>query len=146
MGEEFFYDEETYYDEFGIEDAAAGALTEDITFLFEGLPALVHLELGTYTDGRGDEELSRHIECHPIATAAAPAAAAAAGDSSLPAAMAALHLGDASSSSNAHGSMQAAAPSPASSQAGPAAQQRLASLRILNVLDFDGAANMLTPG
>jgi hypothetical protein len=50
------------------ERSTAAAFTEDVTFLFAGLPALQELEMGCYTSmGRGDDALSRKLHCGPVA-------------------------------------------------------------------------------
>lgn len=55
----------------GYEHATAAAFTEDVTFLFEGLPALQELEMGCYTAHMGDEALSRKLLCDPVGPAVA---------------------------------------------------------------------------
>jgi hypothetical protein len=58
------------YDEFGMGGAAAAAFTEDVTWLFQGLPSLVDLELGAYTFMRGDEATSRKLQYKALSQAA----------------------------------------------------------------------------
>lgn len=116
------------FDEDAYKQAFDAAFTEDVTFLFAGLPALQELEMGCYTDMRGDDALSRKLHCSPVVTAAEHLQAhgtAAAG---------AAHRGR--GRGRGHGRAAAAADAP---------RQRLTALKVCNALDMEGIENMLIP-
>lgn len=115
-------DEEMY------EQATAAAFTEDVTFLFAGLPALQELEMGCYTDMRGNAALSRKLLCGPLPQAAEPHGAAS-GAAARAERSRGLGLG--------RGLGRSAA--------GGAPCQRLSSLKVVNALDIDGIQYMLVP-
>lgn len=117
------------FDEDMYEQATAAAFTEDVTFLFAGLPALQELEMGCYTDvGRGEEALSRKLRCGPVAGVAAPHGAAS---------------GAAARAGRVRGLGLGLGRPPAAAAGAPA--QRLTALKVVNALDIDGIQNMLLP-